>query len=153
MNEVRPSTGEPVRLRPEMASRRLIVLEFVRSYITQWNGSPSLGEIANGCAISRTRARQLVARLVRDGKLLRKPGPRGLSLPERRDEALRRLRDLGWSIDSELNTITAASPHDSGDPCTNPTLLPPAALDYIPVDDREGNNGLQRKRKRKGKCD
>lgn len=138
----RDDTGahEPPRLKPEMACRRLIVLQFVRDYILKWNGSPSLGEIAAGCAISRTRARQLIGKLVRDGDLLRVPGPRGLSLPDQRDQALRRLRELGWNVDAAQRQVS-----QSGDPCTNPTLMPPARLDYIPIDDdREETHAVQR---------
>jgi hypothetical protein len=87
------------RLKPEMASRRLLVLDFVRRYIERWGQSPSYSEIAAGVGIGRARAHQLVRRLVTSGHLLRTPGPRGLALPDQRDEAVRQLRELGWTVD------------------------------------------------------
>lgn len=114
------------RLRPEMASRKLLVLDFVRDYIARWHASPSYGEIAAGVGISATRAKQLVKALAREGQLLRKPGPRGLSLPEDRDEALRLLEDLGY---------IALAPD-----CPNPTLQVPPVLDYIPDAKGDGHD-------------
>ena len=105
-----------------MTSRRLLVLDFVRTYILRYGGSPSYGEIANGLGISPTRARQLVQALVKSGQLLRTPGPRGLALPALRDEAVRQLRELGWEVYA---------------PCADSALqaLPP--LDYVPIDQSE----------------
>ncbi len=76
--------GDLQRLRPEMSSRRLLVLAFVRGYIGRWHGSPSIGEIAAGCGISRSHVRGLIAALVRTGLLTKRPGERGLGLPAHR---------------------------------------------------------------------
>lgn len=116
---------ETPRLAPAMVSRRLIVLSFVRDYIGIWSASPSLGEIAAGCGISRSRARQLVEALVREGRLAKSPGTRGLSLPESRDHAVRLLRDLGWVVDE----LTG---------CAKAPLPPAARLDYVPDAQQHG---------------
>lgn len=116
-------TDASLRLRPEMASRRLLVLAFVRDYINRWGQSPSYGEISNGLAISPTRARQLVKTLVAGGQLTRSPGPRGLSLPTLRDEAIRQLRELGWSVDEDTLRVAA--------PCAHSTLRRPILIDYL----------------------
>lgn len=120
MNAV--TNDRDLRLAPEMASFRLLVLAFVRDYIGQWQQSPSQGEIANATGSSRTSVRRAVKSLASDGLLLRTPGHRGLKLPSMREEALRQLRELGWLVDEDLMRV--------GRPGANPTLLPPAVLDY-----------------------
>jgi hypothetical protein len=125
-----------MRLRPDMTSRRLLVLAFVRDYITKWGASPSYGEIANGLCISPTRARQLVKALVLSGQLLRRPGPRGLSLPTLREEALRLLREHGYVIDEDV--------FHGAIPCAHSTLRRPVLIDYVDgrtVERRAGNSG------------
>ena len=108
------------RLKPEMASRRLLVLAFVREYFARWGSSPSYGEIAAALATNRSRVRDAVRQLVRAGQLLRVPGPRGLILPDIRDQALRQLRELGWHVDDGARTVTHS------------TLLARPPLDYQP---------------------
>ena len=120
-----------MRLKPEMTSRRLLVLAFVRDYMAQWGSSPSYGEIANGLGISHTRVRQQVKALVASGQLLRRPGPRGLHLPTLRDEAVRQLRDLGYVVDEDIFTV--------GIPCANSTLPVRPVLDYLPAQDAENS--------------
>lgn len=112
--------GDRPRLRPAMASMRLIVLDFVRTYIERWGASPSYGEIAAHACTDRGRVRKAVKSLAADGMLLRRPGPRGLSLPARRDDALRMLRELGYHIDETARTVT------------NRPLPPLPVLDYDP---------------------
>lgn len=133
------SAADPVnrpRLAPEMSSRRLLVLAFVRDYIGRWSDSPSHGEIAAGLGISRTRSRQLVKSLVKSGQLLSRPGPRGLSMPTLRDEAVRQLRELGWTVDDDLGEMRA--------PCANSTLPAPILLDYLPSgSDGDVGNGKE----------
>jgi DNA-binding MarR family transcriptional regulator len=116
--------GAGMRLKPEMTSRRLLVLAFVRDYLARWGSSPSYGEIANGLGISPTRARQLVKALVASGQLLRRPGPRGLYLPTLRDEAVRQLRELGYVVDEDIFTVCL--------PCAHSTLPARPMLDYVP---------------------
>ena len=122
-----------LRLKPEMASRRLLVLAFVREYITRWGQSPSYGEISNALAISPTRARQLVKALVASGQLIRSPGPRGITLPTLRDEAIRQLRELGFSVDEDILTLRA--------PCAHSTLRRPIVIDYLDGRTVERNAG------------
>lgn len=85
---------DPPRLSPQMSSRRLIVLKFVREYLAAWGESPSVGEIAAAAGCSRDAARQSIARLVRSGKLDKRPGARGLSLPVVPERAKRTLPDV-----------------------------------------------------------
>lgn len=125
--------GAVVQLTPEMTSRRLLVLAFVRDYLTLYGSSPSYGEIANALRCSPTRVRQHVKALVAAGQLLRRPGPRGLSLPTLRDEAVRQLRELGWSIDEDREAVIA--------PCAHSTLHTLPMLDYVPSELAEVQGG------------
>jgi biotin operon repressor len=109
------------RIRPEMASFRALVLEFVRDYLTRWGQSPSYGEVAAKLGTNRTRVKRAVVSLERAGLVLRRPGTRGLSLPDEIARARQLLESAGLL------------------PVTNPTLLPPAALDYpAPLDGSRG---------------
>lgn len=85
-----------LRLTPDMVSLRLLVLRFVRSYLTDWGASPSYGEIAAALGTNRTRVRKAVRSLCADGLLLRSPGPRGLALPDDLTEAMRLLAAHGY---------------------------------------------------------
>lgn len=109
------------------------MLDFVRSYILRWSDSPSVSEIAAGVDISRSRVKQHLRALVKSGQLLRRPGPRGLLLPELRDEAVRQLRELGWSVDEALLIVRP--------PCPDPTLPPLVTLDYLPIDQEVFGDG------------
>lgn len=123
----------PVRLVPEMASLRLLVLDFVRGYIGRWGASPSYGEIAHALGTNRKRVFKAVKSLSADGALLRVPGPRGLSLPEAEDAALRQLRSLGWSIDRAGRRISRGG-------VTTRALPAVAVLDYDPGHDESGDD-------------
>jgi hypothetical protein len=103
-----------LRISPEMASTKLLVLRFIRNYIGKWKQSPSQGEIVNGCKLTRTSVRNALRSLQRDGLILRTPGPRGIALPAQRDAALRTLEALGYQINADLHL----------------PLLPPPVLDY-----------------------
>lgn len=111
------------RLVPEMSSRRWQVLAFIRDYIGRMGGSPSYGEIAAALSTNRTRVKEAVRGLVRDGHLLTNGHPRGLALPEDRAAAIRTLRSLGWWVNE---AVTAAAP------VTDPTLPGIPVLDYFP---------------------
>ncbi|QCI92297.1 GntR family transcriptional regulator [Novosphingobium sp. EMRT-2] len=129
----------PLRLAPEIASTRLLVLRFVRDYIRRWGASPSYGEIAAGVNAHRSRVRRAVKRLAAEGLLLRRPGGRGLSLPDDRASALRVLAALGWTV----------MPPD-GETGTNATLLAGPVLDYDPAhgqgsESREPDGGPDRR--------
>lgn len=113
MNGGRELTVDP-RLKPEMASFRLKVLGFVRAYLAEHGGSPSYGEIAAALQSNRQRVKKSVHRLVNAGQLTRRPGHRGLGLPDQAG---------GW-----------AGP-DAGAGVTNRPLPVPVDLDYIPPDE------------------
>lgn len=128
-----PDRRAPTRLAPEMSSFRLLVLAFVRDYIGLMGASPSYGEIAARLGTNATRCKRAVRALVRDGHLVRIPGPRGLRLPSLRDAAVRALREQGWIIDDAA--LTALPPPEWLDtyrrlPVPKRTLLTTAALDY-----------------------
>lgn len=94
------------RLRGDMASRKLIVLAFVTRYLADHPGSPSYGEIARGCDVSRSAAKRIVRALVRDGKLVRAEGARrGLMLPSAVDAALAQLQSAGYRIDADARRV------------------------------------------------
>ncbi len=122
--------GDPtdlnLRLSPEMASFRALVLAFVTRYLSEWGQSPSYGEIAAGLDSNRFRVKRAVVSLERAGLLIRGPSPRGLMLPDAITEAQRTLERAGL--------LPAAVPLR-----TNQTLLPPAVLDYpAPIDGTRG---------------
>ena len=124
--------GDAVRLTPVMASRRLQVLEFVRSYLVKYGASPSYGEIARGCGTNTSRVKEALQSLVKSGLLLRRPGPRGLALPDTRDAAIQLLSELGYMVFDERTVI-------------KPALQSRPLLDYDPVHGREiiGQEGSQ----------
>ncbi|WCT78649.1 LexA family protein [Novosphingobium humi] len=121
--------GKSRRLRPAMVSLRLQVLDFVHDYIARWRHSPSLGEIAAAVGVRRQYAHQIVGNLTASGLLIKIPGPRGLRLPQQRDEAVQLLRSLGWSVD------------DRAHEATNRRLMEGPAIDYAPtLAGRRGNS-------------
>lgn len=148
------------RLSPEMASFRALVLGFVRSYLTEWGQSPSYGEIAAGLGSNRTRVKRAVVSLERAGLLLRTPGTRGLALPDEIERARQLLERAGLfdanrpsgpqarlgarsgsgaAGNSREDGGAEALPHNGN--VTNPTLLPPAVLDYpAPIDCKRGQH-------------
>lgn len=112
-----------------MVSLRLQVLDFVHDYIARWRHSPSLGEIAAAVGVRRQYAHQIVGNLTASGLLIKIPGPRGLRLPQQRDEAVQLLRSLGWSVD------------DRAHEATNRRLMEGPAIDYAPtLAGRRGNS-------------
>lgn len=127
-------TAKRLKLNAEMASFRLLVLAFVREYINDMGASPSYGEIAAKLQSNRMRVRRAIRSLEREGLILRTPGPRGLSLPSMRDEAIRQLRELGFSVDEDVLAIRPPG-------VTHPPLRVPPALDYIPNHQRGDGNG------------
>ncbi len=139
----------PLRLAPEMASFRALVLAFVTEYLTRWGQSPSYGEIAAGLGSNRTRVKRAVVSLEKAGLLLRNSGTRGLALPDEIErarqtlaragllEADRRAEAASATARPQLLARSAERSEDEGAEApsptrsvTNPTLLPPAELDY-----------------------
>lgn len=93
---------ETLRLQPAMASRKLLVLSFIRSYIARWGGSPSIAEIAEGTGSSRDIVRHSLRILTAEKLILRRKGARGIFLPDRLAEALRELRKAGYIVDDDI---------------------------------------------------
>ncbi|MFC3097357.1 LexA family transcriptional regulator [Alteraurantiacibacter palmitatis] len=103
--DAQSSDDELRRLVPEMVSFKLLVLGFVRHYIATRGGSPSLGEIAAHTGSNRKRVRNAVLKLANEGLLLRRPGERGLSLPDIEADAVRQLRQLGWTVEESARIV------------------------------------------------
>jgi DNA-binding IclR family transcriptional regulator len=93
---------ETLRLQPAMVSRKLLVLSFVRSYIGRWGGSPSISEIAEGTGSPRGGVKSALRVLAGEGLIVRRPGARGIALPDRLADAVRELRDAGYIVDNDL---------------------------------------------------
>jgi Mn-dependent DtxR family transcriptional regulator len=93
------------RLTPDMTSRKLQVVSFVKQYISRWGQWPSYGEIGGAMGISPSTARDAVKRAVRDNLLHREPGSRrgvvktaetrSRLCPTEAAEMLERLREAG----------------------------------------------------------
>jgi len=115
----------PGRLAPEIASFRRLLLRYIRDYIVNTGGSPSYGEMAAKLGTNRDRVKRAVLALEREGLLIRKPGHRGLALPEMRDAAINYLRGLGYCIDEDVHTLGRIDL-----PLTKLPLLTTPALDY-----------------------
>lgn len=139
MNAMTDVNRGPRRLEPAMASFRLLVLAFVRQYISEHGEGPSYGEIAAKLDSNRERVRKAVKRLVKDGQLIRTPGERGLKLPGVIDESIRQLREAGWVINEEAREGYLPVP------VTIRPLLPPIELRYPArgSDERRDGNGHQ----------
>jgi biotin operon repressor len=129
MNAMTSGVSEQRRLEPAMVSFRVLVSDFARRYISTNGTGPSYGEIAAGLSTNRERVRKAVKRLVRDGVLVRVPGPRGLRMPEQVHEAIELLRMAGWAVNEDIETVTKRP------------LLPPAELRYPKRGSIEGNDG------------
>lgn len=93
---------EALRLQPAMASRKLLMLAFIRAYIGRWGGSPSLSEIAEGTGSSRDGVKKALRALEAEGLILRRPGARGIALPDRLADAVRELRAHGFTVDDDI---------------------------------------------------
>ncbi|MEL7783769.1 hypothetical protein AAG607_12155 [Citromicrobium bathyomarinum] len=123
-----------------MASFRLLVLDFVREYLTLNGASPSYAEIAAGLECSRTRVKHAIRSLVRDRLLLQGDTPRSLAMPTERDAAIRALVGLGYRVDTDARTIA--------EPVTDPPLLPTSSLTYP----RDGHSEDERNGDGQGKA-
>ncbi|MEK9211369.1 LexA family protein [Sphingomonas sp. 2378] len=93
---------EALRLQPAMASRKLLVLAFIRAYVARWGGSPSISEIAEGTGSSRSGVKASLRVLEAERLIFRRPGARGIVLPDRLAEALCELRKAGYIVDDDI---------------------------------------------------
>lgn len=97
----------PARLAPTMVSRKLLVLNFVKTYWARHGASPSYGEIGEGVGCNRSRVKDAVRKLVAEGRLLQTPGQaRSLRLPPgeaviSEADALLALRAAGWRVNGD----------------------------------------------------
>lgn len=90
------------RLSPEMASRRLQVLAFVRMFHAQHGVGPSLSEMAAAIGTNRARVQGAVRKLAREGRIHYQPGvPRGIRPAESHEEALQLLQSEGWVVNPD----------------------------------------------------
>lgn len=115
----------PARLTPAMVSFKVLVLRFVIDYIAANRISPSQGEIERGLGSTRTRVRDALRSLVKDGLLLSSGGERGLALPSEEGDAVRLLQKVGWRM---INGVLVAPRRDGDDPIS--TLPDEIELDY-----------------------
>lgn len=145
------TNDETPRLRPDMASFRLLVLAFLRDYIGRYQLSPSQGEIVNALDCSRTRVRNALRSLAKDQLIILGKGQRSISLPSMRDEAIRQLRAEGWVVDEDLRFAGPNSPLPAEPELTYPEIGPPLSQDGDTHDtsrhdpDRKGTGGGARR--------
>ena len=135
------------RLTPQMASRKLLALDFVKQYFARWGGSPSLDEIAAALGVSKQRASELVRALAEDGQILRTPGARrGLDLPEpaqtpSRADLLLMLSDQGWTLTDDGLLIAPEADRVEPAALTKAGLTLVPELDHVAPDDTGDGTG------------
>lgn len=87
------------RLSPAMASRANQVLDFIHAYFASHGQGPSLREMAAAIRASRNVAQHAIRKLAREGRIHYEPGrPRGVWPLSAEEEALRRLRGMGYVV-------------------------------------------------------
>lgn len=97
---------EVTRLSPEMGSRKLQVLEFVRGFYLMRGTGPSISEVARAVDCARSRAQKLVTKLVHEGHLHRIDGmTRGVRPATALEDALRELRAAGYIVNEDVLAI------------------------------------------------
>lgn len=131
----------PLSLKPTMRSRKLLALEFIRAFWAERDCSPTLSEIGAALGhVPNSSVSAIVRRLAREGLIGHRPGVyRGITLPSRRDEALRILRAEGLPAHELIARIAPGA--DSG---TNAALPLVPELDHVPDQDggdRQDANG------------
>lgn len=117
--------GVEYRLSPTMASRRAQALRFITAYIEANAISPSYDEIKEALDVGKSRARELVAALAAEGRIIRVRGePRSITLPSIRDAAIRELRAAGYIVDEDIGRVTPPR-HQSATADAARARLPP----------------------------
>lgn len=90
---------EVMRLAPEMASRKLQVLDFIRQFYAHHGIGPSLSEIAAAIGTNRSRVQDAIRKLAHEGRVHRVAGKaRGVRPADTREMALRLLEEEGWLV-------------------------------------------------------
>jgi len=130
-----------LQLTPEMNSRKLQVLGFIKRYYLANGASPTQGEIALGLDVSKTRIQALIRQLDREKLIKRVRGrKRGIMLADGAKQvsaidALLMLKLEGWSVNP--GRLELVPP-----PLSFPSLPLPPQLDHIPdVEFGVGNDG------------
>lgn len=97
----------PLRLTPEMVSRKLQVLAAVKRYWATHGASPSFAEIGADVGISRQEAWRYCRTLADERELVLVAGHRGIGLPDpigrvTLADAILRLRAEGFVVDEDV---------------------------------------------------
>ncbi|WP_267348709.1 hypothetical protein [Sphingomonas sp. GM_Shp_2] len=124
------------RPKPTIVSRKLQALRFIKQFYAEWGSSPSLEEIGAGLGVSRQRAHALVCKLAADRLIVRRPGNRGILLPDpalmmSRSDALLLLQAGGWKV--TVDGANVGIPACDVWPLTESGLPLIAELDHIPA--------------------
>lgn len=120
------------RLTPVMTNRKLQVLDFIEAFWALHRKGPSLNEIANACGTNKTRAREAVMKLEREGRIHRMAGvERGIRPVGAIEEAIRLLREGGFVVDEDIMTVSAPVLDMGG--VTNTALLQPCDPGHDPA--------------------
>ncbi len=123
------------RLKPTIVSRKLQALRFIKEFYAEWASSPSLEEIGAALGVSRQRAHALICKLEADRLIVRRPGNRGILLPDpalmmSRSDALLLLQASGWKV--SIDGANLGLPANDIWPLTENGLPLIAELDHIP---------------------
>lgn len=129
-----------------MVSRKLLALDFIKSYFARWGASPSLDEIAAALEVSKQRAHELVQQLSEEAQIRHTRGKRrGIELVDpaqqmSQADALLRLRELGWRVSND-EKIIEPNPPEVQPPLTKAELPSLPFLDHDPERDIGVGNG------------
>jgi SOS-response transcriptional repressor LexA len=117
----------PLRLAPDMVSRKLQVLHFVEHYYALHKVGPSLGEIAAALQTNRTRVQDALRKLASERRIHRVPGARrGIRPINAFEDAVRQLEAAGYIVWSQTMHVFPPAT------VTNTGLIPAPDLDHDP---------------------
>ncbi|WP_030540573.1 LexA family transcriptional regulator [Sphingobium sp. DC-2] len=139
------------RLSPEMASRKLQVLAFIRVYHDRHGVGPSLSEMAAAVGTNRSRVQDAIRKLEREQRIHRVPGKtRGVTPIGSHEEALRQLQALGYIVNPgrmEIVHPEALPLLDIEEAVTNASLPPNPAAAHDAREQGDSGNGEGQGRK------
>ncbi|WP_132910258.1 hypothetical protein [Sphingomonas sp. BK235] len=100
-------------------------MAFITSYLVRTGHSPSIGDIAAGLGVGRTRAKALVHQLATLKMIDRVPGSqRAISVPGLFEQlVVEKLRQEGWKVDRDIEV----------EPCPQEHLSLVAILEHVPA--------------------
>jgi hypothetical protein len=129
--------GSVSRISPKNTSRKAQALEAIKQHFRETGQSPSLSEIGERMEprVSAQRVQELRDALIKDGKIICRPGTRGIILPEpadmmTREDVLLLLMKHGFKLD--LATEFPSFPANDCFPLTYSGLPLLPELDDIP---------------------